>query len=87
VTQNNLGGPYTDTDRKISNDIQTYWTNFAKTGNPNGSGLPSWPKFEPGARPFIAFTGNGPVAGTGLRREICDLFMENLQYQMKALGR
>lgn len=87
VAQNNLGGSYTETDRKISNEIQTYWTNFAKTGNPNGTGLPNWPKFEPGARPFIEFTDNGPVANAGLRREICDLFMENLQHQMKTTGR
>ena len=36
----------TAADRAISDQIMEYWTNFAKTSNPNGPGLPSWPKFS-----------------------------------------
>jgi para-nitrobenzyl esterase len=37
--------PWTDADRRISDAMATYWTNFAKAGNPNGGGLPPWPAF------------------------------------------
>ncbi|HTB97980.1 MAG TPA: carboxylesterase family protein [Terracidiphilus sp.] len=32
-------------DRKLSDQMMGYWTNFAKTGDPNGEGLPTWPKY------------------------------------------
>ncbi|MDQ2842818.1 MAG: carboxylesterase family protein [Acidobacteriota bacterium] len=35
-----------DSDRKLAETMSSYWTNFAKTGNPNGGSLPRWPQFE-----------------------------------------
>ena len=78
-----LNPRYTDVDRKISSTLQQYWTNFAKTGNPNGAGLPQWPKFDTIARGYIEFTGDGPVTGEGLRRPFCDLYVENVARLMK----
>ena len=33
-------------DRKMSEEMMGYWTNFAKTGDPNGPGLPEWPRYD-----------------------------------------
>jgi len=36
----------TDSDRAMSDIITTYWTNFAKSGDPNGHSLPDWPAYS-----------------------------------------
>jgi len=41
-----IDGTWTDADRRVSAILAAYWTNFAKTGDPNGAELPRWPTFK-----------------------------------------
>ena len=78
-----LGVQYNAVDRQLSDAMQTYWTNFAKTGDPNGrpgtTALPRWPRFDDGKRQYLEFTDEGPMAREGLRRPYCDLYLDNLK--------
>jgi para-nitrobenzyl esterase len=69
----------TDIDRKISEQAQAYWANFARTGNPNFEGLPVWPKVTAKGQEYLAFTDNGAAAKAGLRPAFCAIFMESLK--------
>ena len=53
---------------------QAYFINFIKTGDPNGAGLPSWPRFTPATGTYVDMDAAGVHAGTHLGGTICDLF-------------
>lgn len=78
-----VAAQFVDADFKLADEMETYWTNFAKTGNPNSDGLPRWPGFEPG-QAFIEFTQDGRTANAGgLRVTQCNLYREVLAERMK----
>ena len=59
----NASDPHvTKSDLRISEDMATYWTNFAKYGNPNGKGVPEWPAFS-NAHPDVMYFQQKPHTG------------------------
>lgn len=55
------GANWQPQDRKLSEQIVSYWTNFARTGDPNGEGLPPWPRYD-NEKELIHF--NSPITTT-----------------------
>jgi para-nitrobenzyl esterase len=75
--------PFTATDYKLSNTIQTYWTNFAKYGNPNSSGLPHWQPWNTSQQPYMIFTQSGDAAPqTNFAPIFCHLSPDRLKEQL-----
>jgi para-nitrobenzyl esterase len=58
-------------DRQTQELMLSYWTNFAKTGDPNSSTLPSWPAYDVTTDPFQIINSQ-PESGMGLRSRKCD---------------
>ncbi|MFZ0428837.1 MAG: carboxylesterase family protein [Acidobacteriota bacterium] len=52
----------TKTDLEISDAMSTYWVNFAKHGDPNGTGVPEWPAFSD-AHPEVMYFDKTPHPG------------------------
>ena len=52
----------TKSDLEISDAMGTYWTNFAKYGNPNGQGVPAWPAFS-NENPQVMYFSQKPYIG------------------------
>jgi len=62
-------------DKDLENTMAAYWVNFAKTGNPNGTGLPEWKTYDKQAG-YIMILGDKVVIKKGLFKKEFD-FLEN----------
>jgi para-nitrobenzyl esterase len=66
---------YNEQDTRISKAMSGAWLQFAKTGDPNGKGLASWPRFNDGKESYLEF-GDQIAAKTALRKNQLDFLTE-----------
>lgn len=95
-TSGNLAGNFGEIDTKLTELVETYWTNFAKSGDPNARGpqgaavatwggdapnLPMWPELDKSQR-YLIFTsaGSTEVSNGPLRGPQCDLYRKLLAH-------
>jgi hypothetical protein len=76
--EGNIAGKFTEVDFKLADRMETYWTNFARSGDPNGAGLPEWPRLEASSQRFMRFGVNDGAAASEspLRAAQCGLYLE-----------
>ncbi|HME06303.1 MAG TPA: carboxylesterase family protein [Bryobacteraceae bacterium] len=65
--------PWEDTDRKLSDAMLQYWVNFAVKGDPNGPGLPPWPRYDATVDAGMEF-GNSVVVKRNINKTALDFF-------------
>jgi para-nitrobenzyl esterase len=63
-----FGAVPTDADHAFSDLMASIWTQFAKTGDPNGEGLPAWPAFTSANEAYLQL-GPETAAKSHLRME------------------
>jgi para-nitrobenzyl esterase len=73
------GFAWSEQDRQVARTLNSYWANFAKSGNPNGAGLPEWPKHDPAKYRILEFS-----AETGEARAIPDPWKVRLDVTERA---
>jgi para-nitrobenzyl esterase len=54
--------PSTPDDAALSAVLQTYWTDFAKSGDPNAAGLPNWPHWSDDKREFLEINRDASIS-------------------------
>jgi para-nitrobenzyl esterase len=70
------------TDRKVAAITSSYWVNFAKTGDPNGPGLPKWPQIQNAAKGPVLQIGSATAVGDSLGAAKVKLYQAMYERQL-----
>jgi para-nitrobenzyl esterase len=73
-------------DQQLADTMASYWVNFARTGDPNGPGLPEWPAHTGLDVMNAAILDANPASRTLPSVARMGEFEQQLQQQLEALG-
>ena len=79
---NTLSKDATEMDHKVSRAMLSYWSQFAKTGNPNKNGLPTWPEYDIKNQKYLEI-GDEIKVGDHYRADIYDVLHAARQQHYK----
>jgi para-nitrobenzyl esterase len=62
-------GPLSPDQQRLSATMVGYWTQFAKTGDPNSGDAPAWPRYSEASDQFLSLVAPAPVVAGGFADE------------------
>lgn len=78
----------TGEEKELARIMNTYWANFAKTGNPNGNGVPNWPLYNTQKEEILDIDVDGKVASnTDPRKAILNVIEKAFKKRDKLQAR
>ena len=76
--------PWTALDRQLAVILSSYWTNFGKTGNPNGAGLPAWTAYNSKDEQLLNIGDD--LKMEGINRAGMDMLAAHAEQRRRAMG-